>query len=321
MSAPGGRILITGGLGYVGGRVAGHLQESRGHRRIRLLTRKPPAAWPAWVATCEVVQGDLLDPESLGRAMDGVDTVIHLAALTEVESGRDPHRAMRVNAGGTLRVLDAAAASGARRVVYLSTFHVYGPQAPSPITEATVPRPVHPYAISHRAAEDFVLAARHQDRLDALVLRLSNGYGCPRDSGVNRWTLVFNDLCRQAVQTRRLVLRSSGRQYRDFISLRDVGRAVDHCLSLSAEAWGDGVFNLGGACSLSIRELAERVASACARQYGRRPPIEAGSSLPGESDEPVRFSIDRLRATAFQPEHNWDEEICQTLKLCEGLTG
>lgn len=319
MTASGGLVLITGGLGYLGGRLAGYLQGARGYGRIRLLTRRPPAAWPPWAATCEVVQGDVLDPEALERAMPGVDTVIHLAAVNEVESGRDPQRSLLVDAGGTLRVLEAATAAGARRLVYLSTFRIYGPRAESPITEATVPRPIHPYGISHRAAEDFVLAARDQGRLATLVLRLSNGYGCPRDPTVDRWTLVFNDLCRQAVRTGRLVLRSSGRQHRDFISLQDVGRAVDHLLSMPSDAWGDGLFNLGGACSLSILEVAERVASACARHYGRRPPIETGPALPGESAEPVQFSIHKLRATGFHPQHNWEEEICQTLKLCESL--
>jgi len=73
-----------------------------------------------------------------------------------------------------------------------------------------VPRPVHPYAITHHAAEDFVLAAHDEKRLMGYVIRLSNGFGAPAHAGVDRWTLLVNDLCRQAVQTRQLILRSAG---------------------------------------------------------------------------------------------------------------
>lgn len=314
-----GRILITGGFGYVGGRVAALLQESRGDGKIRLLTRRPPEAWPTWAGACEVIQGDVLNVDALERAMTGVDIVIHLAALNEVESARDPYQALLVNAGGTLRVLEAAAAAGARRVVYLSTFHVYGPRAQSPITEETVPRPLHPYAISHRAAEDFVLAARDQGRLVTVVLRLSNGYGSPRDPRVNRWTLVFNDLCRQAVENHRLVLRSSGRQQRDFISLGDVARAVEHFVTLPDEQWEDGLFNLGTGCSLSILEIARRIAAEFEKCYSSSVTIESGKSSDPCGPGKVHFSIEKLKATGFVPSGNMSEEIIATFRICEHL--
>ncbi len=79
-------------------------------------------------------------------------------------------------------------------------------------------------------------------------------------SGVNRWTLVFNGLCRQAMTSGEMVVKSSGKQQRDFIPLHDVAVAVDHFLFKNPKKWDDGLFNLGGDCSLSIVEVAKTIA-------------------------------------------------------------
>jgi UDP-glucose 4-epimerase len=321
MSGTSVRVLITGGLGYVGGRVADYLRQSQGHFNLRLLSRRPMRAWPEWAHAHEVIQGDVLEPPVLERAMAEVDVVLHLAALNEIDSARDPQRALLVNAGGTARVIEAAATAGARRLIYMSTFHIYGPCAQFNITEGVVPRPTHPYAISHRAAEDFVLAARDQGKLATLVLRLSNGYGCPRDPGVNRWTLVFTDLCRQAVEKHRLILRSSGRQKRDFISLEDVARATVHFLNLPDDQWGNGLFNLGGDCPLSILEIAQAIADEYERSYGTRMEIEAGDAPDPAGFEQVRYDIAKLKATGFLHEGDLRKEIRATFRMCEQVCG
>ena len=105
--------------------------------------------------------------------------------------------------------------------------------------------------------------------MNTLTLRLSNGFGCPMGLEVNRWTLVFNDLCRQAMTSGEMILRSSGKQHRDFIALHDVAAAVDHFLFVNSEKWGDGLFNLGGDCSLSILEVAKTIATVYEKKYGK----------------------------------------------------
>ena len=68
-----------------------------------------------------------------------------------------------------------------------------------------LPLPDIPYAITHRAAEDFTLMFASRGKLDARVVRLSNAFGAPAHGSVDRWTLLVNDLCRQAVETKKLV--------------------------------------------------------------------------------------------------------------------
>lgn len=308
-------VLITGGLGYVGGRVARFLAEHSDYR-LKLGTRDADQVSPSWLRQGEITALDLLDDASLKNACKGVRHVVHFAALNEIDSAADPARALTVNGQGSLKLLQAAIAAGVERFIYFSTAHVYGAPLAGTLTEETLPRPQHPYAITHRTAEDFVLAARDKGEIQGIVLRLSNGFGAPERADVNRWTLLANDLCRQAVTTGKLVLRSSGVQLRDFVTLHDVARAVEHMLALAPEKCADGLFNIGGESPMPIIEVAERIASRCEQVLGVRPAIERPAPLPGESSLPLDYRIDKLKATGFELQAKIDEEIDATLELC-----
>lgn len=308
-------VLVTGGFGYLGGRIAKAIARDTSCQ-VRLASRKP-CAGPSWLPQAQTVVMDVLDPVSLDAALCGVKTVVHLAAVNENESAANPEEALRVNTLGTLRLLRAAIASGVERFIYFSTAHVYGAPLQGHISEQVVPRPVHPYAITHHAAEDFVLAAHDEKRLMGYVIRLSNGFGAPVHAGVDRWTLLVNDLCRQAVQTRQLVLRSAGLQQRDFITLHDVGRAVCHLLALSRDASGDGLFNLGGESSMSVWDMVMRIAKCCRETLGFDPEIVRPAPAPGEQAPSLVYDINKFKQTGFALKGEIDDEIMQTLRLCE----
>lgn len=309
------RILITGGLGYVGGRIARSLDRSAGHF-LRIATRRSGMERPTWLKSGEVVRLDLDRREDLRERCTAVDGVVHLAALNEIESADGPERALLVNSLGTLRLLEAAVAANVRRFIYFSTAHVYGAPLRGAITEKTVPRPSHPYAITHRAAEDWVLGAHDRRQIEGVVLRLSNSYGAPASPDVNRWTLVVNDLCRQAMATRKMVLRSSGLPQRDFIAMSDVCRAVQHVLSLDRGQLDDGLFNLGGECALSVIDMANRIADRCSVKFGFRPEIIRPEAMSNEKPDPIDYRIDKLKATGFAVRGDMDLEIDETLQLC-----
>ena len=251
----------------------------------------------------------------------GVQGVVHLAALDENRCREDPQAALEVNGLGTLKLLAAARAAGVERFIYLSTAHVYGAPLQGVITEQTLPRPVHPYAISHRVAEDMVLTAQDQGLLTGIVLRLSNGLGPPVRPEVDRWTLLVNDLCRQAVTTGKLLLHSTGKQMRDFVTLLDVCRAVDHLLILPAEKCADGLFNLGGECALTISEMARRIADRCQEVLGVKPQIHLSPSAQDQESNELEYCIDKLKSTGFELHGKIDAEIDDTLVFCREAFG
>jgi len=317
-------ILITGGLGYVGGRLACFLKDKEPSVNIYLTTRGERRKLPSWVSGFTVLPMNLLDQDSIAAAFKHgpINAIIHLAGLNKSESARNPEFALEVNAKGTYRLLRQATANGVRTFIYFSTFHVYGDVGARLITELTPTRPIDPYAITHRAAEDFVNYFRHDHKVKTLILRLSNAYGYPAESGCNCWSLAFNELCRQAVTTGKIVLRSSGTQYRNFISLGDVGRAVRHLLYLEYGRCEDGLYNLGGRRTMSLDEVAQTIARIYKRKYGAtvgvvKEDLERGLANDITTAKRFTYSIAKIKRSGFWLEEDMPEEIERTLSRCE----
>jgi len=309
-------ILITGGLGYVGGRVAEWLAHDPDFE-IFVTSRNPGSTQlPDWCAKDHCIRLDLLDDEDISNACKNMDVVIHFAALNEIDSHKDPVRALLINGIGTQKLVKSAESAGVKRFIYFSTAHIYRSPLDGTITETTLPRPVHPYAISHRTAEDVLLAATRAGTFRGIVIRLSNSLGAPINTEVNRWSLIANDLSRQVVTTGEIRLKSSGIQERDFIALNDVARAVSHMIRLPDNALGDGIFNLGGGKAITILALATLVQERCQETLGFTPSLHRPEPQPGEMSVPLAYSIEKLKATGFIPKGRLEEEIDNTLLFC-----
>ncbi len=114
-----------------------------------------------------------------------------------------------------------------------------------------------------------------------------------------------------------MVINSSGKQHRDFIALHNVARAVYHFLFNLSGKWRDGLFNLGEGRSMSIGDVAHRIAKVYQRHYGHDIPVEVNKPYQKDPDHPIRFSIEKLIKTGFTCDEVMDKEILKTLTLCE----
>ncbi len=308
------RILVTGGFGYLGGRLAQYLASQEGNEI--LLGSRRQSKPPFWLPQAKVVQTCWDSPQGLQEVCSGVDCIIHLAGMNAQDCAADPDAAMKVNAVATAHLVQAAFRQKVKRFIYMSTVHVYGSPLGGVITEETKPTSAHPYAISHQAGEDAVLASHQSGEIEGIVIRLSNAYGTPADKDVNCWMLLVNDLCRQAAISGRLVLRSAGLQKRDFIPLHDVVRAIYHFIECPFDKSGDGIFNLGGEATYRVIELAELIADRCEAVLGYRPEIERPDSILGEGSPRLNYRIDKLKETGFSLNGNIKTEIDATLDFC-----
>jgi UDP-glucose 4-epimerase len=266
------------------------------------------------------VRTDWDSPAQLAEICQEIDAVVHLAGLNAADSQSDPIAALTLNAVATARLVEASVRQGVRRFIYFSTAHVYRSPLVGIITEETCPASLHPYATSHRAGEDVVRAKHQRGEIEGIVIRLSNTYGAPVDKDANCWMLLVNDLCRQAVTTRRMVLRSSGLQRRDFIALTDVCEAVDRLLGLAPNQLENGLFNLGGGWSPTVLEMTERVAERVNAVAGFRPDIERPAAQSDERSEALDFKIDKLMSVGFAPgdRAHVDHEIDGLIRFCFG---
>ena len=209
------KILVTGAGGFLGGHVARHLVVA-GHD----VTGFDLA--PASDAGFGSIEGDLLDTEAVADAVRGRDAVCHLGAIGDVYlAGERPELASAVNVTGSANIALAAAAAGAR-VVYASTWEVYGEPEYQPMDEAHPCRPDHPYNITKLAGEQVLLAADRLQDVPVVALRLGTAYGTGlRPNSVFR---IFIDRARAGEP---ITIQGDGAQGRQFTYAGDIAVAFD----------------------------------------------------------------------------------------------
>jgi UDP-N-acetyl-alpha-D-quinovosamine dehydrogenase len=201
-------VLVTGATGALGPSIV-HAAIGEG-RRVRTLTRRPPDAGVLPSHT-DVRIGDVCDERARRTSLEGVDQIIHLAALLHVPERRELRAAHEtINASATAALVRDAAAAGVRRIVLFSSIVVYGETGGGTATEATPVAPATAYARSKVHAEEVVLggggacvgvvlrlAAAYGPRVKgnyrSLVRRLASGRSLPILPGSNRRTLIFEE--------------------------------------------------------------------------------------------------------------------------------
>ena len=307
-------ILITGGLGYLGGRIAAQLVLSGLSVRIAS-SRKDPKV-PKVLSSCDIVHIDFSVTSSLERACSDISIILHLAGINAKSSEDDPEAAFLVNGIGTLKLLEAAEKERVPKFLFFSTIHIYGYRLMHRIDETRVPRPSNHYSISNRLAEDYVMLANQSGKISAAVVRLSNAVGKPVSSESNCWSLIVNDLCRQAVKFKSLKLTSDGKSQRDFIPIDDICDAIEFLIKLPYNQYSGQIFNLGGKVYTTY-EIALLVAERNHSLFGLAIRVEIEKNPKKEiiSDD-LYYNTEKLANLGFNPNNNLSSEIDQLLQFC-----
>jgi UDP-glucose 4-epimerase len=308
-------ILITGGSGYIGERLTEFLAADENNKIIVAARRLP--THPQTADNVGFVESDWNSPVCFQQLMKGVDVVVHLAGMNAIESSNDPEKAIAFKRDATSILLRAAIDNQVRHVLYFSSAHVYASPLAGHIDENTIPVSTHPYALAHLAAEELVLATDAQGLLRGTVIRLSNTFGRPASKEVNCWMLLVNDLCRQAVTGQRMVLKSTGLQRRDFVSMTDVCRAARYLMDVPPVTGSHPIFNVGGNWAPTIWEMACLIQKRCGEILGFTPTLERIEPDPTDQPGYLEYSIDRLLNTGFVLKSNAIEEIDQLLYFCK----
>lgn len=309
------RILITGGFGFVGGRLAVHLAQAGHH--IVLGSRNTNKS-PVWLPQAKVAQMTWGDNAALEHCCNGVDVVIHAAGMNAQECAADPVAALAFNGLATARLVAASSRAGVQRFIYLSTAHVYASPLVGTITEETCPRNLHPYATSHLAGEQAVLGATQRGQMQGIVLRLSNAFGVPTHKLVNCWMLLVNDLCKQAVQTGKMVLQTNGLQQRDFIDLTEVCRVVAYLAMGHGTLVQPAIFNVGSGVSESVLAMAQIIQQRCVRVLGFEPVLQRLEGWSDNSYPMLIYRADNLALLGMKvTNNNRMDEIDKLLSFCQ----
>lgn len=287
------KILVTGAAGFLGGHVARYLAMT-GHEVVGLDRSD------ASDASYRIHKADFLDVDDLVGAMSGCDVVCHLGAIGDVYlAAEQPRLAARTNVEGCTAIAAAAARTGTR-VVYASTWEVYGEPRYEPIDESHPCSPDHPYSITKLAGEQLLLAADELNGVPALALRLGTAYG----NGL-RSNSVFRVFIDRARRGERIVVQGDGSQGRQFTHAADIARAFE----LAATSTIHGVaLNIVSDEFVSIKDLALEVAGTY--------PTEVIFGEPRPGDVPTAI----LTSSAAAASLGWVPEVAFTEGLSELLS-
>ncbi len=263
MDLQGAHILLTGGAGFIGSHLVEHLGAG-GKNRIRVLdTFRRDALRPAGFASwpnVELLEGDVMDPASVKRAVDGVDCIVHLASIAGVDTVlKMPALTMRVSLLGTANVLDAALESGrCKRFVDFSTSEVFGRFAYH-VTEfdvttlGAVGEARWTYAVAKLATEHLAMTYHRQYNFPAVSIRPFNIYG-PRQIGEG----AVHHFIVRALRGDPLTVHNDGSQIRAWCYVDDIIDAVQRVLT-DDRAVGHS-FNIGNPRStVTIYNLARDI--------------------------------------------------------------
>lgn len=215
------RLLITGGAGFVGSNLAKMALE-RGIDVTILDDLSTGYRENLDGLDVTFIEDSILNVSAVRRALDGVDSIIHLAALGSVpRSIKDPFATHNVNATGTLTVLDEARAAGIKHVVVASSSSVYGTNPALPKNEREWVRPMSPYAVSKLATEQYALAYQQSFGMETLAFRFFNIYGPGQRSG-HVYAAVIPIFLDALLRGESLHINGDGSHSRDFTYVETV---------------------------------------------------------------------------------------------------
>ncbi len=297
------KILVTGGAGYVGSTLVPMLLE-QGHK-VRVYDSLKFGGH-GLLPCCqnryfELMKGDVTDRDGLAKALDGMDAVVHLAAIVGYPAcKKEPQVAQATNVDGTRNLLDLRKAD--QKVVYASTGSIYGSIPDYVCNENSPIGPITLYGETKAAAEEMVLNAGN-----SVAYRYATAFGV---SNRMRLDLMPNDFTYQAVKNRNLIVYEGGFK-RTFVHVRDMARSIMFALD-KWDTMKDDVYNVGHESMNFTKEDVARQVLKHVDYYLHF--AEVGTDADKRNYE---VSYEKIRAKGFETTIDLDRGVAELVRACK----
>ena len=243
-----GKLLVTGSSGFIGSHVAE--EALKNGYRVKVLDLKENG-----IAAIEFVKGDIRDKSAVSKAMEEVDFVIHLAAVTSVaEFEKNPRECFDINVNGFINILESAYNNGVKKIVYASSAAVYTGEHFSDSMPLDYSKQHNPYAQSKIMDEMLADYFFHSKGLNTIGLRFFNVFG-EGENEKGQYASIATQFLKSRKKSEPLVVYGDGSQARDFIYVWDAARITLMIL----EKGSSGVYNVGTSKAVSYKDIAETI--------------------------------------------------------------
>ena len=252
------KALVTGGAGFIGSHIVRALLRRGDETRVvdDLSTGRRENI-EGVAERIEFIEGDIADPATASRAVEGVEVVFHEAALPSVPRSIDePEATNRACVDGTVALLDAARKAGVRRVVYAASSSAYGDQPGFPRREDMAPQPLSPYAAAKLAGEYYCQVFSMCYDLETVCLRYFNVFG-PRQNPKSQYAAAIPIFVSKMLAGEQPTIFGDGAQSRDWTYVANVVHA--NLLAADAPGASGKVFNVGCGKTLSVNAVVKKI--------------------------------------------------------------
>ena len=273
-------ILITGGSGFIGSYLSNYL-DKLGHNifvttrttNLELQDKIKNATFGIWNV--------LSESPTFFNATNQIDIIIHTATSNDILS-KQTLKGIELSTIGTKNVLEYAFKNNIKKVVFFSTFQVYGIDLEGEITENTPTNPLNDYGLNHYFGEQYMKMYANKYKLQCFIIRPSNVFGPFFLKTINRWTLVPGCFCKEAFETRTLNILSSGLQSRNFVHLENLSQIVIAAILHSKETFS--IINAASTINLTMLEVANMVKVEYETIFARKLLLQILGKIPRKSN-------------------------------------
>jgi len=305
------RILVTGGMGFIGSNFIRYALQNWESSTIVNLDLLSYAANPHNLSGVdstpryEFVKADAADTEHVSKLVSKTDLIVHFAAETHVDrSISNPESFLRSNVLGTFTLLEATKKSRVRKFVHISTDEVYGSaQGKATFLESDRLQPSSPYSASKAAADMFVESYHRTYGLNTVVLRCTNNFG-PRQFPEK----FIPKIIISAILGRKIPIYGTGMHTRDWLYVLDFCRAIDLAIE---KAEPGSIYNVSAGNEMPNLELAKHILEVLTEPSDL---IQFVEDRPGHD---FRYSLDSSRIRnelGWKPEHSFREALQETVE-------
>ena len=301
--------LVTGGGGFIGSTlVRALLKQGARVRVVDDFSTGSRSNLDGVRDRIELIEGDLSDPAVCLGAIQGMDYVLHQAAIPSVaRSVEDPISSNRANVTATLNLLVTAREAGVKRFVFASSSSVYGETEVLPKVETMPENPISPYALTKLAGEKYGVMFHRLYGLPTVGLRYFNIFG-PRQNPDSPYSAVISRFIAAALNGKRPTVYGDGEQSRDFTYVDNVVQA--NLLACTAEGAAGRVFNIGTGERHSLNQLLRLLSAVVGRE------LNPEHTSPRKGD--VRHSLADIerarRILGYEPRVRLEEGLRRTLE-------